>query len=298
MTRVFLILMLMLSTDLYADTALSDGDTSIDTERLAELISLWEPRKKELALENADDLADYLALEIELQKRTSAFEALEPKRDDLNYLRALWQLDRLKRELLKEYYTLNLVIPDMTAVAQERYDATPEKWAEVPEVRLSSHILFKCEECDANCSNDVLMEQAKEVHAQLLEGADFKKFVAEYSKDPGSRKRGGRLTTRMTAKQKNVLPEYLDALFAIEEGQKYSEPFVSQYGIHIIRLDKVVEKHNKPFDAVKSVMIDELEKEFVEMSLEKWSEQFRPNKPLEYDPEFVRALVKSSLDVK
>lgn len=56
------------------------------------------------------------------------------------------------------------------------------------------------------------------------------------SNDPGSAARGGSLG--FLAKNGNFLPEFTTAAFALKKVGDISEPFKTQYGWHIIRLDK------------------------------------------------------------
>ncbi len=67
-------------------------------------------------------------------------------------------------------------------------------------------------------------------------GASFATKAVLYSQDPGSSKDGG----RMVITRKDGLDKaFKDTAFSLQEGE-VSEPFESQFGFHIIKVDKVV----------------------------------------------------------
>lgn len=89
-------------------------------------------------------------------------------------------------------------------------------------------------------------EEAKQVVIDKLNG--FKKDVEEngasfttkalfYSEDSGSKNNGGLLPT-MNRKQPRMVKEFRDVAFNLEEGQ-ISEPFATDFGYHIIYLEKI-----------------------------------------------------------
>ncbi|MCT4629789.1 peptidylprolyl isomerase [Winogradskyella sp.] len=89
-------------------------------------------------------------------------------------------------------------------------------------------------------------EEAKQVVIDKLNG--FKQDVEEngasfttkalfYSEDSGSKNNGGLLPT-MNRKQPRMVKEFRDVAFNLEEGQ-ISEPFATDFGYHIIYLEKI-----------------------------------------------------------
>ncbi|KIL30595.1 peptidylprolyl isomerase [Bacillus subtilis] len=91
---------------------------------------------------------------------------------------------------------------------------------------------------------------AKEVKAKLDKGDDFAKLAKEYSKDPGSKDKGGNLGYFTKGK---MVPEFDKVVFTMDVG-KISEPVKTQFGYHII---KVTDKKTNKFDDKK----EEIEKE-------------------------------------
>ncbi|HEU4788808.1 MAG TPA: peptidylprolyl isomerase [Flavobacterium sp.] len=70
---------------------------------------------------------------------------------------------------------------------------------------------------------------------ECLEGASFATKAVLYSEDPGSSKNGGYY--KMTRKTPFV-KEFKDVAFSLAEGE-ISEPFETQYGYHIIYVEKI-----------------------------------------------------------
>lgn len=95
----------------------------------------------------------------------------------------------------------------------------------------ASHILVKTE------------EEAKKVKERLAKGEKFEDVAKEVSIDKGSAVNGGALGEQTPD---SFVPEFAKALGALKEGE-VSEPVKSQYGYHIIRLNK----RNDSFESKK-----------------------------------------------
>jgi peptidyl-prolyl cis-trans isomerase C len=90
--------------------------------------------------------------------------------------------------------------------------------------------------------------EAKDIIAQLKK--DPKKFekLAEKSKDPGSKAKGGDLGWASPA---NFVPEFSAAMTKLQKGQFTTEAVKSQFGWHIIKLEDSRTMQAPPFDEVK-----------------------------------------------
>ena len=69
-----------------------------------------------------------------------------------------------KRKFAVNNYMEDIEMPDMTALAEERYQAEKDKYAAVPESRYTSHILFMCKADE--CERDGVRPLAEEVLAE------------------------------------------------------------------------------------------------------------------------------------
>ena len=89
--------------------------------------------------------------------------------------------------------------------------------------------------------------EAKDIIAKLKKGEKFEK-LAEKSKDPGSKAKGGDLGWADPA---NFVPEFSAAMTKLQKGQYTTEAVKSQFGWHIIKLEDTRSKPLPPFDEVK-----------------------------------------------
>jgi peptidyl-prolyl cis-trans isomerase C len=79
-------------------------------------------------------------------------------------------------------------------------------------------------------------QKAREILAALSRGGDFAKLAADNSIDPSGKDNGGDLGFFRKA---DMVPEFSEAAFALKEGQTAERPVKSQFGWHVIRVDKV-----------------------------------------------------------
>ena len=104
------------------------------------------------------------------------------------------------------------------------------------EERQAQHILLETKEV------------ADEVLALLDAGGDFSKLAAQYSQDTGSKDTGGDLGMF----GRGVMVDAFEkSAFALQEGQ-VSGAIKSEFGYHIIKLNKIQAGSVKPFESVKS----------------------------------------------
>lgn len=105
------------------------------------------------------------------------------------------------------------------------------------------------------------LAKAQEVRKKLAAGEDFAKLAKEESDDAGSGANGGELGA---FGHNQMVPEFEKAAFALPVGQ-VSEPIRTQFGYHVIRVDK---HESKAFDEMKSQLQDKLRPEAARESVE------------------------------
>jgi len=122
-------------------------------------------------------------------------------------------------------------------------DATPEEvrlffekhQAELPDAKdeLSlSHIVIYPEVLQEN--QQKIIDQLKEIKKEIEEGASFATKAILYSEDPGSSSNGGEYKKVSRGK---MVKEFDAVAFNLQEGE-ISEPFKTDFGYHIIKLEK------------------------------------------------------------
>jgi peptidyl-prolyl cis-trans isomerase D len=145
---------------------------------------------------------------------------------------------RASEQVTVEY--LRLELEALAAEETVSEEAIEEAYAaevaafEGQEQRRSSHILLAVDD-DRDEASAVAL--AAELRERVLAGEDFAALAQEYSDDPGSASRGGDLGSAVRG---TFVPPFEQALFALEEGA-LSDPVVSQFGVHLIRLEEITE---------------------------------------------------------
>ncbi|MEG0992811.1 MAG: peptidylprolyl isomerase [Bacteroidales bacterium] len=98
---------------------------------------------------------------------------------------------------------------------------------------LTAHIM-KMTPADADAKTEAEIKKAiDEIYSQLQQGADFAELAKNMSDDKGSAINGGALPWFGAGR---MVPEFENAVFAIEEKGTYTKPFRSPYGWHIAKL--------------------------------------------------------------
>ncbi len=94
-----------------------------------------------------------------------------------------------------------------------------------------SHIMVKKDSAQPGKSR----EKVDEIYRSLEQGDDFARIAQEHSDDLSSAKKGGKLPKFGTGR---MIREFEEVAFSLENEGDYSEPFSTQFGWHILKLDK------------------------------------------------------------
>jgi peptidyl-prolyl cis-trans isomerase C len=106
-------------------------------------------------------------------------------------------------------------------------------------------------------------DEAKEIINQLQKGEKFEK-LAERSKDPGSKDKGGELDWASPA---NYAKPFSDAMVALQKGKFTPTPVQTQFGWHVIQLDDVRDTKAPSFEEVRPNLIQRAQGVLVERHL-------------------------------
>jgi len=117
-----------------------------------------------------------------------------------------------------------------------------------PASRDASHILFTVEDAgDADAIAEAT-EQAQQARARLEAGESFAELAGELSDDPGSASTGGSLGTIAPGL---MVPAFENALGELATVDEVSQPVVTEFGVHLIKLDALVPESGRGFDEVR-----------------------------------------------
>ena len=147
--------------------------------------------------------------------------------------------------------------PEVSDVELEAYYRQNINRYSSPEQRSARHILFKTSEGD---SEDVLSEkyqQAEQVLELARAGEDFAELAQQYSEGPTGPK-GGDLGTFSRGR---LVKPFEDAVFSLTEGEISDAVVETQFGFHIIKLEKIELARTKPLDEVKGSITAILQKQ-------------------------------------
>lgn len=107
-------------------------------------------------------------------------------------------------------------------------------------------------------------DEAKEVTAQIRNGASFEKLADERSKDTGTKGRGGDLDWNVPA---NYVKPFADALAKLKKGQMTDSPVQSSFGWHVIRLDDERAFKAPAFEEVKANLQRGMQQQIVQKAV-------------------------------
>ncbi|OQX24800.1 MAG: hypothetical protein BWK80_18990 [Desulfobacteraceae bacterium IS3] len=139
---------------------------------------------------------------------------------------------------------------------KEYFEANPEEFKKEKTVG-ARHILLKL---DKNSSDEVVEEKRKkalEIIKTASEGKDFGELAKQYSEDEGSKPNGGDLGE---FDRKMMVKPFSDKAFSMKAGE-ISEPVKSQFGWHVIKVEKVNEEKTLSFEESKETIKNKLTEE-------------------------------------
>ncbi len=244
-----------------------------------------------------------------LVTKTMAAEARAAGLDKLPEMqkRVAWETERLLAGFYIEHIDAEAARefdarPGMEAAARERYLADKDKFV-TPERASVTHILFDLQKHD----KAEALKLAEEARAKILAGADMNALAREISEDPSAKGNDGRIEDFV---REQMDPAFARAAFALKNPGDLSEPVLSRFGYHLIRLDRKQPSVQRSFAEVKAIIIAQMRAEYVE---KKRNERFAAvrndpkivvNEPaveslvIRYDPEAVKKLMEQAKAMK
>ena len=214
------------------------------------------------AVQSSDEDRFEIAASVLLDKKIHGnLEAIDPTITPELFYRYHAAMRAAAKEFDAARFQAQLQLPDLEPLALERYRVAKNDFAVVPENRIASHILLLCSE---GCDREARRAELLVIRDQALEGVPFADLAAEYSQDPGSRQRGGRLSQPITRKDERIDATFRDTAFALTAIGEISEIVASRFGLHIIRLDEVVPERIYSFEEIKAPLIEQVEKRYRE----------------------------------
>ena len=256
-----------------AANVIQDEGVGLSREEVEYLVKFWPAEMQQSAANDVGDRLELLNMALVNKKMAALAETIDPQANPDEYWKLVFTIRNMQRRYVVKNYIDNLDIPDMTALAKERYATQKDKYALVPEQRLSSHILLLCP--PGECNRDARRAEAAAILEELDAGADFAELATRYSEDPGSKNDGGLFDRWLSMGEPQVAPHYLGALFEIEKAGQYSGIVDTRFGLHIIRADEIREAYYKPYEEVEEQIIATLRSEYIGLQAKQFDASFK-----------------------
>lgn len=167
--------------------------------------------------------------------------------------------------------------------ARELYLADRKAY-ETPEQVQASHILFAL----GNHTSDEALALARQARARIAAGADFNDVAKESSEDPSAKTNAGHLGWFVRGAMD---PAFADAAFKLAAKGDVSEPVLSRFGWHLIRLEDRRVAGPRPFEDVKDEIIGKLRQKYIEDKRNEFLLRIRDDAAINVHEDSVRSLV-------
>ncbi|WP_159084082.1 peptidylprolyl isomerase [Saccharobesus litoralis] len=237
---------LMLALSLATLSACSDspstiakvGDTGITQQEFDAYLGL-----KKLRNLSTEDKAKHLQVYAE---RKALVQAIEDSKK-VNIAKIDAEVADVKRNLVVSQYLDSYLTQQVSDQAVRNYYAQNQQEFASRKAKVS-HILIRT---NAQTSEELRAEKLKliqEAHLKAKQGADFASLVNEYSEDRVSAKKGGSLGW---VTDKAIAPNFSHQAFKVLQEGEISDPFITSFGYHIIKLDAAPSIVQKPFEQVR-----------------------------------------------
>lgn len=151
---------------------------------------------------------------------------------------------------------IKAVVPEETI--REAYDQNPQKFSNQEEVK-ASHILINSAEGDPQDKKDEARKRAKEIAAKAkADGADFGELARTHSEGP-SASSGGDLGF---FKRGRMVKAFAETAFSMKVNE-VSDPVLTQFGYHIIKVTDRKEGSTNSFEEVKERLAQDLKNRMI-----------------------------------
>ena len=157
-------------------------------------------------------------------------------------------------ELKKSELAAEVEVSDEEAEAH--YAEFQSDYITTPEVRETSHILLEIADTDDTDEVAKRTAELEAIKARIEAGETFADVAKETSEDIGSAQSGGSLGQLEPAYMES---QYVDAALALTDENNLSGVVKTQYGLHLIKLDKYAEAVVTPYEEVKEDIIELLQ---------------------------------------
>jgi peptidyl-prolyl cis-trans isomerase C len=156
------------------------------------------------------------------------------------------ELFELKKDLMLNRYLQLFLSNAVNDVAIRNYYAENQQKYQETKAKVS-HVLFRVAPNMNEQERQVIYSKAMEAYSKLRSGEPFEQIAQSYSEDKISAKRGGSLGWMLKGA---ISPVFSNKVFAELEKGNISEPFLTEFGYHIVLLEQAPSIVKQPFEKV------------------------------------------------
>lgn len=208
-------------------------------------------------MEKVNELKQRLGVELNKMVATSG-AANTPRYSVEDMYNNLWSsmgfrnesefIEDLKFEIYEEKLSKHLFPEDSFSVSNDEINSF------VPRINAQQIFIIyeqdKPDEQDINYSNRAQYKKARDIYDKIMAGADFGEMAKKYSQESAA-VNGGHIGW---VNKSAVLPEYWEVASRLQPGD-ITEPFVTQFGIHILKCLDRREPDDPIFEGLRDVII-------------------------------------------
>ena len=177
----------------------------------------------------------------------------------------------------------SVVVPDLTDLAQERYNADKASFI-LTGVLDVKHVLIQTEKH----SDEEARRIAEQVRLKAVADPDsFDALVTEYSEDPSHSTNGGLM--RNAGSSETYVAEFAEAARALKKAKEVSPLVKTKFGYHVLVLVNRTTDRQRTFAEVKDQMLTELRAEYVKKYVADYVSGMQ-NNPVDSNAELVNSL--------
>jgi len=268
-------------------SVVTDQEVSLSFEEIAYIVERAPPEIQSQVRTSEVSRYELIANAVAAKRVLERLEHMDEANQDL-FVAFQFEVLSTAREFDEKRFQRDLRIPDLDALTRERWRVSRNEIAKVPEKRSLSHILILCSE---DCDVDMKRQEMEDIRKRVLAGESFSDLALEFSQDPGSKQRGGRLRRAFSFSDENVDMAFRETAFQLKEKGDVSDVVKSRFGFHIMRLEKIEPEREYTFDEVKESLMAEVERRYRKDAYRDYLLSMGPTDALRIDQEAIDSIM-------
>ena len=178
---------------------------------------------------------------------------------------------------------------DFVQLAKEYYLANKEEFF-IPERRTLRALLIRTDCRSADEAESI----ATDLMRTVSDATKFESLIREHTEDPVAAQSGGLMIDVVPGQ---TVKEFETAAFALEDSGDFSDPVLSEFGVHVIQLVSISPRVDQPYEVVEQGIINRLQQEEKNKILQTLRMEAREHRPegLELKMDKLEALISSTM---